>query len=124
MTLKKNTSRQYNYRNNPPLILSLVIVFLIIIGSSAFVPIRAMSTDSSKIDGCKPLLAEEGKEASTNNNCDESEEQQSGNNEILQLPESSNDPSIPTIKLGGESMRLCLLMDCHVMYIYNIIRRC
>lgn len=107
MTLsKKNTSRQYNYRNNPPLILSLVIVFLIIIGSSAFVPIRAMSTDSSKIDGCKPLLAEEGKEeASTNNNGNESEEQKSGNNEILQLPESSNDPSIPTIKLGGESMR-------------------
>jgi len=106
MTLKKNTSRQYNYRNHHPLILLLVIVFLII-GSAAFiVPIRAMSADSSKIDGCKPLLAEEGKDASTNNNCNESEEQQGGNGEILQLPESSNDPSIPTIKLGGESMRL------------------
>ena len=92
--------------------MSLVIVFLIIIGSSAFVPIRAMSTDSSKIDGCKPFLAEEGKEASTNNNNNESEEQQSGNNEILQLPESSNDPSIPTIKLGGESM---LRYDYHMV---------
>jgi len=69
-----------------------------------------MSADSSKIDGCKPLLAEERKEeASTNKNCNESEEQQSGNDEILQLPESSNDPSIPTIKLGGESMRLMFI---------------
>ena len=105
MTQKKNTSRPYNYRNNHPLILLLVVIFLII-GSAAFiVPIRAMSADSKIDTGCKHLLAEEGKEeASTNNNCSESEEQQSGNNEILQLPQSSNDPSIPTIKLGGESM--------------------
>ena len=101
MTLKQSTSRPHIYRNNHPFILFLVVVFLII-GSSAFV----MSTSESKIDGCKPLLAEEEKEASTNNDCNESDEQQRGNGDILQLPESSGDPSIPTIKLGGESVNV------------------
>ena len=49
-----------------------------------------------------PLLAEvDGSEAGDSNSTEDDFDETSESHVPLQLPEATNDPSIPTIKLGG-----------------------
>ena len=92
--------RRLIYRNHHPLLLSLLLT---VQTGSAFIqlPIHAYAMSDTAYSGsgnsAKPLSAQ--LEGDNDNN--ESETSNNGAEETLLLPESSGDPSIPSIKLGG-----------------------
>ena len=67
-----------------------------------------------------PLLAEvDGSEAGDSNSTEDDFDETSESHVPLQLPEATNDPSIPTIKLGGTSI-LCSAVD-YLFFILVVI---
>ena len=117
----KGPRRRLIYRNHHPLLLSLLLTVFLNTGS-AFIqlPIHVAAMSDTAYSGsgnsAKPLSAQ--LEGDNNNN--ESEASSNGAEETLLLPESSGDPSIPSIKLGGKQYDVYVY---HNMYGYIFLSR-